>query len=71
MLDLRLPSGLFFAIVGLTLVALGLFSPELRAPMTTVDVNLWAGLAMLGFGAFLLILARRKSQKSREKSGPE
>jgi hypothetical protein len=60
MLDLRLPSGLFFAIVGLLLIALGLLSPELRAPMTTANVNLGAGSAMLVFGVFLLVLARRK-----------
>ena len=58
MLDLRLPSGLFFAIIGLLLIALGIFSPDLRASMTTANVNLSAGSAMLLFGVFLLSLAR-------------
>jgi hypothetical protein len=62
MLDLRLPSGLFFSIVGLALIALGLFRPALRAPMTTANVNLEAGVAMLLFGVLLLVLARRKAR---------
>ena len=61
MLDLRIPSGLFFAIVGLILCALGVFSPGLRAPLTDINVNLYSGLAMLAFGAFLLLLARRSA----------
>ena len=54
MLDLRVPSGLFFAIVGLILCALGVFSPGIRAALTDVNVNLYAGVAMLAFGPTLL-----------------
>jgi uncharacterized membrane protein len=59
MFDLRLPSGLFFVLIGLVLVGFGLFAPGLRAPMTDANVDLYAGAVMLGFGAFLLFLARR------------
>ena len=59
MLDLRIPSGCFFTIVGLILWGLGIFSPENKAALTDVNVNLYAGLAMLIFGASLLLLARR------------
>jgi hypothetical protein len=59
MLDLRIPSGLFFAIVGLILCALGLFAPGIRAELTDVNVNLYGGAAMLVFGSALLLLARR------------
>jgi hypothetical protein len=59
MLDLRIPSGLFFAIVGLLLCALGVFSPETKAALTDANVNLYCGLTMLVFGAALLLLARR------------
>ncbi len=59
MLDLRIPSGFFFAIVGIILCGLGLFSPGVRAALTDVNVNLYSGLAMLTFGAILLALARR------------
>lgn len=59
MLDLRTPSGLFFASVGLILTAMGLFSPDTRARLTEVNVNLYSGLFMMAFGAFLLALAWR------------
>jgi len=61
MLDLRIPSGLFFAIVGLILCGLGVLSPETKAALTDVNVNLYSGLAMLLFGGALLLLARRSA----------
>ena len=60
MLDLRIPSGLFFAIVGLILCGSGMFSGA-RAALTDVNVNLYGGLVMLAFGASLLLLARRSA----------
>ena len=62
-MDLRLPSGLFFAILGVILVGLGVFSPDLRAELTDLNINLYSGICMLVFGAFLLFMARRASQK--------
>ena len=59
MLDLRIPCGLFFALVGVILTALGLFDPNARSQLSTANVNLYAGLVMLAFGAFLLLLAFR------------
>jgi uncharacterized membrane protein len=61
MLDLRVPSGLFFALVGLILCVLGVFSPDVHAALTDVNVNLYSGLVMLMFGATLLVLARRRA----------
>ena len=58
-MDLRIPSGLFFTLLGLILTVMGLFSPGVRAPLTDVNVNLYAGIAMLVFGAVLLVLGRR------------
>jgi hypothetical protein len=59
MLDLRIPSGWFFTLIGVMLMAYGLFQPELRAAMTDSNVNLYCGIAMTAFGVFLLVLARR------------
>lgn len=59
MLDLRVPSGWFFTLLGVILMAYGLFQPGLRAPLTDVNVNLYGGVLMLAFGVFLLYLARR------------
>jgi hypothetical protein len=64
MLDLRIPSGLFFTLLGVILVAIGLFQPDLRAPLTDANVNLYSGVAMLAFGVFLLVLARRSEGRS-------
>ena len=58
-MDLRVPSGWFFTLVGLILVGMGVFAPDTRAALTTVNVNLYSGLAMLLFGLFLLLLAWR------------
>lgn len=60
MFDLRLPSGIFFAIIGAVLIVMGLTMSGLRAPMTTANVDLYAGMAMFVFGAVLLLLASRK-----------
>jgi len=59
MLDLRLPSGLFFAITGAILAGAGLIARGNEAPMQNTNVNLWAGAVMLVFGGILLLLARR------------
>lgn len=61
MLDLRIPSGLFFVILGFILLGLGVLSPGLRAPLTTANVNLYCGMVMLVFGGVLLFLSRSSS----------
>jgi hypothetical protein len=63
MLDLRVPSGLFFLILGAIVLGVGLLQPDLRAPLTDINVNLYSGLSMLAFGGFLLIMARRAVRK--------
>ena len=63
MLDLRIPSGLFFALLGLILSVYGLLAPGARARLTEVNVNLYCGLFMLAFAAFLLALAWRAARK--------
>jgi ABC-type antimicrobial peptide transport system permease subunit len=62
-MDLRVPSGLFFAILGVILVGLGVLAPDMRAPLTDMNINLYSGISMLVFGAFLLFMARRASRK--------
>ena len=58
MLDLRVPTGFFFAIVGLILLAMGVFAPSERAALTDSNVNLYCGLFMLVFGLVMLGLSR-------------
>ncbi|HZT37972.1 MAG TPA: hypothetical protein VFA28_08730 [Bryobacteraceae bacterium] len=58
MLDLRIPSGWFFLLMGIILTVVGLFSGY-SAPLTPVNVNLYTGISMLAFGGLLLWLSRR------------
>ncbi|MCX6549700.1 MAG: hypothetical protein NTY02_01620 [Acidobacteria bacterium] len=54
-LDLRLPLGLLFAVLGLLLTAYGLLgNAAVYAVSLGINVNLWAGLGMLAFGALML-----------------
>jgi len=56
-MDLRIPSGCFFTLLGLILLAMAVFAPNTRAELTDVNVNLYCGVAMVIFGAVLLLLA--------------
>jgi hypothetical protein len=58
MLDLRVPTGFYFSIVGLILVGMGLFAPSERAALTDSNVNLYCGLFMLAFGLVMLGLTK-------------
>jgi hypothetical protein len=60
MLDLRVPSGWFFAALGVILLFWGVVYPNDRAPLADINVNLYSGIAMLVFGGFLLALAWRR-----------
>jgi ABC-type antimicrobial peptide transport system permease subunit len=64
MLDLRVPSGWFFTVLGLILLGMGLFAPETRAALSDANVNLYGGLAMLVFGLFMLFMAWRASRRA-------
>lgn len=58
-MDLRIPSGWFFILLGAILLAVGLtVSPT--APLTDVNVNLYAGASMALFGGILLWLAKKQ-----------
>jgi predicted phage tail protein len=60
MLDLRTPTGWFFALLGFILLAMGVFTPGLRASLTDLNVNLYCGTVMLAFGGVMLLLARKR-----------
>ena len=64
MLDLRVPSGWFFTVLGLILLGMGIFAPETRAALSDANVNLYSGLAMLVFGLFMLLMAWRSRRAS-------
>jgi hypothetical protein len=59
-LDIRLPMGLMFSILGALLSAYGLFAPTaIYSASLGIDVNLWWGLVLLAFGLSMLGLAFR------------
>ena len=64
MLDLRIPTGWFFAIIGILLIGMGVFSPGERAALTEANVNLYCGIVMIAFGGLMLGLARRSANRS-------
>jgi predicted phage tail protein len=57
-MDLRVPSGWFFLLLGATLIVVS-FTTFAKAPLTDVNVNLYAGAAMAVFGGILLWLSRK------------
>jgi membrane protein implicated in regulation of membrane protease activity len=64
-LDIRIPLGGLFTIVGALLVGFGLATrgdAALYLRSLGVNVNLWWGLVMLAFGVVLLLVARRGSR---------
>jgi hypothetical protein len=71
-LDLRIPMGLMFTLVGAILVAFGISTDGQRiyAKSLGLNVNLWWGLVLLAFGLIMLLLGRR-SQKRLAKLLPE
>jgi hypothetical protein len=61
-MDIRLPLGLMFAVVGAVLVGFGAMTvshPMYREHSLGVNLNVWAGLGILAFGLAMLWLARR------------
>ena len=65
-LDIRLPIGLMFTIIGVALAGFGLVSDRaLYERSLGINVNLWWGLVLLAFGASMLALATRAERKRR------
>ncbi len=63
-LDLRLPIGLMFTIIGALMAAFGLVSnPAIYQRSLGINVNLWWGLVLLAFGLMMLWLVRRAGRQ--------
>ena len=63
-LDLRLPIGLMFSIIGALLVVFGLTSDRgIYERSLGINVNLWWGLVLLLFGVVMLWLVRREAAR--------
>jgi hypothetical protein len=63
-LDIRLPIGSMFALVGTMLIAFGLFGPrDIYARSLGINVNLWWGLVLFIFGLLMLLSTRHRRPK--------
>jgi hypothetical protein len=71
-LDLRVPIGLMFTLVGVILTAFGLKTrgSSIYAAINGLNVNLWWGLVLFVFGLTMFLLGR-SSQKRLAKLPPE
>ncbi len=68
-LDLRLPIGMMFTLLGAILVVYGLASDRaIYARSLGINVNLWWGLVLAAFGITMLVFALRASRAAG--SGP-
>jgi len=72
-LDIRWPIGLMFTVIGLMLVVYGLVTGsdvQLYKRSLDINVNLYWGLLLLAFGAFMLVSAWRGGKKNGEGDKP-
>ena len=64
-IDIKLPIGLMFSILGMLLFIYGLVTASNHAMYEKslhVNINLWIGLIMLVFGGIMLFLSLRKKK---------
>jgi len=67
-LDIRLPMGIMFSLLGGLLFLYGLYSgadPMYAEHSLGVNVNLWWGLFLILFGALMTYFGQRAGRKSR------
>lgn len=59
-LDIRLPIGMLFTLLGLLLAGYGALSdPAIYQRSLGYNLNLIWGIVLLGFGAFMLVMGRK------------
>lgn len=64
-LDIRLPIGGLFTVIGLLLVSYGLLAgKEIYQASLGINVNFWWGLVMFGFGLIMIMFSRHADQRS-------
>jgi hypothetical protein len=70
-LDIRLPIGVLFSVLGAVLAIYGAVSnPALYQRSLGVNINLGWGLALIGFGLMMLMLVAVKARSSKRHTKP-
>jgi hypothetical protein len=63
-IDIRLPIGLIFAVIGILMIAFGVASNNaIYQRSLGINVNLYWGLVLLAFGIIMALLGRRGMKK--------
>jgi uncharacterized membrane protein YfcA len=63
-IDIRLPIGLIFAVIGILMIAFGAASGSaIYQRSLGINVNLYWGLVLLAFGIIMALLGRRGMKK--------
>ncbi|MHC1707845.1 MAG: hypothetical protein AB9842_10020 [Bacteroidales bacterium] len=65
-LDIRIPIGFMFSILGLILTLLGIITygdSQMYLKSLSININLWTGLLMLVFGVLMLLFALKKRRR--------
>ena len=65
MLDIRIPIGLLFTLLGALLVIYGVSSDAPAVTLYGANINTGWGGVLLGFGLGMLLLARREALRLR------
>jgi uncharacterized membrane protein len=68
-LDIKIPIGLLFTILGILLTIYGLTTigeTDLYARSLNININLWTGLIMVVFGVFMLATAKWRKKPAEE-----
>jgi hypothetical protein len=68
MLDLRLPIGMMFSLVGGLLIIYGLVTasdPVMYQRSLGINVNLWWGVALAIFGLTMFYFSRRDAKRNK------
>lgn len=64
-IDIRLPIGLVFALIGILMTAFGAASSgAIYQRSLGVNVNLYWGLVLLAFGIVMMLLGRRRKRNN-------
>lgn len=68
-LDIRMPIGIMFVVLGLILAVYGIVSDKaIYQRSLSININLWWGLMLLAFGGVMVWLARRNTSQIRPTS---
>lgn len=71
-LDIRWPIGLMFSVIGIMMVGYGLMTgsnDELYKRSLDINVNLYWGILLVFFGAFMLVTAWKGAKDNRKEPG--